>query len=50
MVFNIDFDGYYKVRNDKDQPRPKYIFIKCGTNIYFFSKEVWFIIINKSPA
>ena len=23
-------------RTDKGQPRPKYIFNKCGTNIYFF--------------
>ena len=31
----IDFDGYY-VRTDEGQPRPKYIFNKCGTNIYLF--------------
>ena len=23
-------------RTDEGQPRPKYIFNKCGTNIYFF--------------
>jgi len=31
----IDFDGYYTVRTDEGQLRPKYIFSKCGTNIYF---------------
>ena len=36
MIFIIDFDGYYIVRTDEAQPRPKYIFNKCGTNIYFF--------------
>ena len=30
----------------RGQPRPKYIFNKCGTNIYFFfSTEVWSITI-----
>ena len=24
-------------RTDEGQPRPKYIFNKCGTNIYFFT-------------
>ena len=33
--FFIDFDGYYYVRTDEGQPRPKYIFNKCGTNNYF---------------
>ena len=33
--FFIDFDGYYIDRTDEGQPRPKYIFNKCGTNIYF---------------
>ena len=27
--FFIDFDGYYVVRTDEGQPRPKYIFNKC---------------------
>ena len=36
LFFFIDFDGYYIVRTDEGQPRPKYIFNKCGTNIYFF--------------
>ena len=35
-IFFIDFDGYYIVRTDEGQLRPKYIFNKCGTNIYFF--------------
>ena len=35
--FFIDFDGYYIVRTDESQPRPKYIFNKCGTNIYLFT-------------
>ena len=26
-------------RNDEGQPRPKYIFNKCGTNIYFFTLQ-----------
>ena len=34
--FFIDFDSYYIVRTDDGQPRPKYIFNKFGTNIYFF--------------
>ena len=33
---------------DEGQPRPKYIFNKCGTNIYFFLlTEVWSITITK---
>ena len=33
-------------KTDEDQPRPKYIFNKCGTNIYFFTHtEVWSITI-----
>ena len=44
----MDFDGYYIVRTDEGQPRPKYIFNKCGTNIYFiYSTEVWFITITE---
>ena len=31
--------GYYIIRTDEDQPRPKYIFNKCGTNIYFFTLQ-----------
>ena len=39
--FTIDFDSYYIVWTDEGQPRPKYLFNKCGTNIYFFySREV----------
>ena len=38
-IFFIDFDGYYIVRADEGQPRPKYIFNKCGTNIYFFTLQ-----------
>ena len=34
--FFINFDGYYIVRTDQGKPRTKYIFNKCGTNIYFF--------------
>ena len=35
-------------RTDEGQPRPKYIFNKSGTNIYFFySKEVWSITITE---
>ena len=26
-------------RTDKGQPRPKYIFNKCGTNFYFFTLQ-----------
>ena len=26
-------------RTDEGQPRPKYIFNKCGTNIYFFTQQ-----------
>ncbi len=36
------------VRTDEGQPWPKYIFNKCGTNIYFFySAEVWSIKITE---
>ena len=35
----IDFGGYYIVRTDECQPRPKYIFNKCGTNIYLFTLQ-----------
>ena len=35
-------------RTDEGQPRPKYIFNKCGTNIYFFyCTEIWSIIITE---
>ena len=35
-------------RTDEGQPRPKYIFNKCGTNIYFFySTEVGSITITE---
>ena len=27
------------IRTDEGQPRPKYIFNKCGTNIYFFTLQ-----------
>ena len=36
FIFFIDFDGYYIARTEKGKPRPKYIFNKCGTNIYIF--------------
>ena len=39
LFFFIDFDGYYIVRTDEGQPRPKYILNKCGTNIYFFTLQ-----------
>ena len=39
VYFFIDFDGYYIVRTDEGQPSPKYIFNKCGTNIYFFTLQ-----------
>ena len=39
LHFFIDFDGYYIVRTDEGQPIPKYIFNKCGTNIYFFTLQ-----------
>ena len=36
------------LKTDEGQPRPKYIFNKCGTNIYlFYSTEVWSIIITE---
>ena len=35
-------------RTDEGQLRPKYIFNKCGTNIYFlYSTEVWSITITE---
>ena len=35
-------------RTDESQPRPKYIFNKCGINIYFvYSTEVWSITITE---
>jgi len=37
--FLLDFDGYYIVRTDEGQPRPKYIFNKCGTKIYFLTLQ-----------
>ena len=39
FIFLIDFDGYYIIRTDEGKPRPKYIFNKCGTNIYFFTLQ-----------
>ena len=46
--FFTDFDGFYIVRTDEGRPRPKNIFNKCGTNIYFFySTEVWSITITE---
>ena len=36
------------LRTDEGQPKPKYIFNKCGTNIYFFhSTEYWSITITE---
>ena len=41
-------DTRYKIQDDEGQHRPKYIFNKCGTNIYFFyTTEVWSITITK---
>ena len=37
--FFTDFDGFYIVRTDEGRPRPKNIFNKCGTNIYFFTLQ-----------
>ena len=34
FVFNLCEET--NSRTDEGQPRPKYIFNKCGTNIYFF--------------
>ena len=42
FIFLIDFDGYYIVRTDEGQPRPKYIFFKCGTPFIFKSMTVRF--------
>ena len=39
FYFFIDFDAYYIVKTDEGQPRPKFIFNKCGTNIYFFTLQ-----------
>jgi len=36
-TITIWFAGYHILRTDKGQPRPKYIFNKCGTNIYFIN-------------
>ena len=33
FVYNL----WEETRTDEGQPRPKYIFNKCGTNIYFFT-------------
>ena len=33
-LFIIDFDGYYTVRTDEGQPRPKYIIVEL-TFIFF---------------
>jgi len=43
LVFYIIFYQKYKLceetisRTDEGQPRPKYIFNKFGTNVYFFT-------------
>ena len=37
LVFNLCEETIS--RTDEGQPRPKYIFNKCGTNIYFFSLQ-----------
>ena len=39
IFFVCLFSGYYIVRTDDGQHRPKYIFNKCGTNIYFFTLQ-----------
>ena len=35
-------------RTDYGQPRPKYIFNKCGTNIYFFTEvlNILLVVLN----
>ena len=47
FLFFIDFDGDYIVRTDEGQPRPKYIFYKCGTNISFFYSTVVLRLFKK---
>ena len=37
IVFNLCEETISRV--DEGQPRPKYIFNKCGTNIYFFTLQ-----------
>ena len=39
LFFFIDFDVYYIIRTDEGQPRPKYIFNKCETNINLFTLQ-----------
>ena len=42
MVFNdffIDLDGYYIVRTDEGQPRPKYILINVELTSTFFTLQ-----------
>ena len=48
--FIIDFDGYFIVRTDEGQPRPKYIFnnsINVELTSPFYSTEVWSITITE---
>ena len=48
--FIIDFEGYFIVRTDEGQPRPKYIFnnsINVELTSTFYSTEVWSITISK---
>ena len=48
VQFFSDFDDYYIVRTDEGQPRPKYIFNKRGTDIYFlYSTQVWSLTITE---
>ena len=35
--FIIDFDGYYIVSTNEDEPRRKIFSVKCGTNICFIN-------------
>ena len=36
------------LRTNEGQPRPKYIYNKCGTNIdFFYSTKIWSITITK---
>ena len=37
LIFNLCEETIS--RTDEGQPRPKYIFNKCGTNIYFFTLQ-----------
>ena len=47
-VRDIIFMTEIILRTNEGQPRPKYIYNKCGTNIdFFYSTKVWSITITK---